>query len=206
MCRSCHYSTRVDRRRTAVVGPVVASFLGLSIVGKDQEMVVVVFVGTSVVVVDNLDAAFQNVVPVVVVASGTCRKGPALVGSSVSGTLVVQLDALGSLEDLLLAGVDYRPLPVLLHCRHFDVSRRQRHFCQHPLALLVVGHWVELLAFVGAGFSFHPCPVAEREASIRCLLLAVSSDHVRSSTVRRVVGTVVAATLRLPFFCSGYLL
>ena len=155
--------------------------------------------------VDNVDLAFQNVVPVVVVASGTCRKGPALVGSSVSGTLVVQLDALVSLEDLL-AGVDYRPLPVLLHCRHFDVSRRQRRSCQHPLALLVVGHWVELLAFVGAGFSFHPCPVAEREASIRCLLLAVSSDHVRSSTVRHVVGTVVAATLRLPFFCSGYLL
>ena len=73
----CRYSTRVDRRHTAVVGQVVASFLGPSIVGMDREMVVVVLVGTSVVV-DNLVVAFRGVVPVVVVASGTCRKGPAL--------------------------------------------------------------------------------------------------------------------------------
>ena len=40
-------------------------------------MIVVVLVGTSVVV-DNLVVAFRGVVPVVVVASGTCRKDPAL--------------------------------------------------------------------------------------------------------------------------------
>ena len=40
-------------------------------------MIVVVLVGTSVVV-DNLVVAFRVVVPVVVVASGMCRKGPAL--------------------------------------------------------------------------------------------------------------------------------
>ena len=112
MCRFCHYSTRVGRRRTAVVGLVVAFYLGLSIVGMDQGMVVVVLVGTSVVV-DNLDVAFRSVVPVVVVASAPCRKGPALAGSSVFGMLVVQPDAFGSLKDLLLAGVDYRHLPVL---------------------------------------------------------------------------------------------
>ena len=78
MCRFCRYSDRVDRRRTVVAGPVAAFYLGLSIVGMDREMVVVVLVGTSVVV-DNLVVAFRVVVPVVVVvASGTCRKGPAL--------------------------------------------------------------------------------------------------------------------------------
>ena len=138
MCRFCRYSTRVDRRRTVMVGPVVAFYLGLSIVGMDREMVVVVLVGT-LVVVDNLDVAFQSVVPVVVVASGTCRKGPALVGSLVSGMLVVQPDALGLLEGFLLAGVDHYHLPVLLHCRHSDVSRRRHHPCRPLLALLVVG-------------------------------------------------------------------
>ena len=74
MCRFCRYSTRVGRHRTVVVGPVVAFYLGLSIVGMDREMVVVVLV-----VVDNLVVAFRSVVPVVVVVvSGTCRKGPAL--------------------------------------------------------------------------------------------------------------------------------
>ena len=77
VCRFCRYSTRVGRHRTVVVGPVVAFYLGLSIVGMDREMIVVVLVGTSVVV-DNLVVAFRSLVPVVVVASGTCRKGPAL--------------------------------------------------------------------------------------------------------------------------------
>ena len=77
MCRFCRYSTRVGRRRTAVVGPVVAFYLGLSIVGMDRGMVIVVLVGT-LVVVENIDVAFRSVVPVVVVASDTCRKGPAL--------------------------------------------------------------------------------------------------------------------------------
>ena len=143
MCRFCRYSTRVDRRRTVVVGPVVAFYLDLSIVGMDREMVVVVLVGT-LVVVDNLAVAFRSVVPVIFVASDMCRKDPALVGlvdthSSVSGMLVMQPDALEALERLPFAEVDYRHLPVLLHCRHSDVSRRRHHPFQPLLALLVVG-------------------------------------------------------------------
>ena len=59
---------------------------------------------------------------------------------------------------------------------------------------------------VGVGSSYRPCPAAEREASAQCLLLAVSNDHVRSSTARHVVGNAAAATLLLLFFYSGYLL
>ena len=112
--------------------------------------------------------------------------------------LVVRPAVSPSREDLFLAGVDYRHLPVLY--------RRQHHLCRHLLVLLAVGRWVVLPASVGVGSSCRPCPVAKHEASVQCLLLAVSNNHVRSSTARHVVGTAAAATLLLLFFYSGYLL
>ena len=120
--------------------------------------------------------------------------------------LVVRPAVSPSREDLFLAEVDYRYLPVLLGCRHSGVYRRQHRLCRHLLVLLAIGHWVVLPASVGVGSSCLPCPVAKHEASVQCLLLAVSNDHVRSSTARHVVGTAAAATLLLLLFYSGYLL
>ena len=119
--------------------------------------------------------------------------------------LVVRPAVSPSREDLFLAEVDYRHLPVLSSCRHSDVYRRQHRLCRHLLVLLAVGRWVVLLASVGVGSSCRPCPVVKHEASVPCLLLAVSNDHVRSSAAHHAVETASAATLHPLFFYSGYL-